>query len=405
MNTFDEHKLALYGGKPVRDIFLPFSRPTFDREEEKEIIDTLHSGWVTKGPKTKLFEEKFKEFTGAKYAVAVSSCTAALHLSLMAIGIRPKDEIITTPFTFPSTANVIEYMGAKPVFVDIEEDTFNIAPKQIEKAITYNTKAIILVHFAGHPCEMDKILYLAKKYNLFVIEDAAHALGSKYCGRKVGNIGDLTCFSFYPTKLITTGEGGMVTTDRREFARKIEILSSCGISSTAWRRSTDKIYKPWDTLFLGYKYNMSDLQASLGLVQLKKIEEFLRIRKRYVQMYNKVFSKFPEIITPIIRKGILSAYHLYVIKLKIEDLTIKRNMLVDALRAENIGVGVHFKPLHLHSYYRKKYGFKKRDFPIAEDVFERVISLPLYSAMSEKDVKDVILAVKKVVSYYRKRKW
>jgi len=397
------NKLTLCRNYIRRKNFLPFHRPAMGKEEEKELICTLRSGWLTKGPKTEKFEDKIKKYVGSKYAVGTNSCTAALELSLMAIGIRQGDEVITTPMTFPATANVIVHQGAKPVFVDIKKDTFNIDPDRLEQAITSKTKAIIPVHFAGHPCEMNKILKIARKYKLFVIEDAAHALGSSYYGRKIGTVGDLTCFSFYASKNITTGEGGMVTSNNKRFTEKIKLLSLHGISSDAWERTGNRTYRHWETIVPGYKYNMYDIQAALGLVQLRKIETFYKIRHKYVQIYNKAFKSFPEIITPVTKKGIIHSYHLYTVMINIENLTVSRDTIMNILQQENIGIGIHYRALHLHHFYQKTYGFRRGSLPAAEYLSERVISLPLYPRMTEADVKDVIAAVKNVLMKYRKR--
>ena len=365
---------------------IPLCQPSFGREEEAEIIDTLRSGWVVKGPKTAAFEENFKKYVRSRYAVGVNSCTAGLHLSLIAGGIGKDDEVITTPMTFAATANVIAHQGSRPVFVDIQEDTLNIAPDRIEAAISDRTKAIIPVHFAGQPCEMEAILRIARKYNLFVFEDAAHALGSEYRGRKVGSIGDASCFSLYATKSITTGEGGVVTTNNKELADKIRLLSAHGLSKNAWERKKCDKFVLWDTVCPGFNYTMYDLQASIGLAQLKKIDEFLRIREKYFQIYDKAFHDIPEIVIPAKRNNIKHSHHLYVIIIKVEDLDIDRAEIIDNLLSEGIEAGVHFRALHLHSYYQKAYGFKRGDFPVAEYVSDRVISLPLSPKMTEGDI-------------------
>ncbi|RKY89127.1 UDP-4-amino-4,6-dideoxy-N-acetyl-beta-L-altrosamine transaminase, partial [candidate division KSB1 bacterium] len=276
--------------RPVRDRFLPFHQPSIDGEEIQEVVDTLKSGWITTGPKTKLFEKKFQEYIGCKYAIAVSSCTAGLHLALVAAGVGQGDEVITTPYTFATTGEVIIQIGAKPVFVDIEEDGFNIDVTKIPEAITPETKAIIPVHFAGEPCDMDEIMKIAQENNLFVIEDAAHAVGAEYKGKKIGNIGDVTVFSFYATKNLTTGEGGMVTTNNDELAEKIRLLSLHGISKDAWKRYTAEGSWYYEILYAGYKYNMTDIQASLGIHQLNKLEKFLSIRQKYAQRYSSAFA-------------------------------------------------------------------------------------------------------------------
>ncbi|KPK99007.1 MAG: UDP-4-amino-4,6-dideoxy-N-acetyl-beta-L-altrosamine transaminase [Omnitrophica WOR_2 bacterium SM23_72] len=388
----------------VRNTFLPFYRPCLDDEEEQEITDTLRSGWIGRGPKTERFEKNFKEYVGSKYAIGVSSCTAGLHLSLKTIGIEGGDEVITTPMSFPAAVNAIVHQGAKPVFVDIEKGSLNMDPGKIRAAITKRTKAIVVVHFAGRPCEMNEILRIAKRNNIIVIEDAAHALGSEYQGRKIGSITDLACFSFHATKNITTGEGGMVTTDNAAFAKKIQTLSLQGMDLDAWERAKRQTYRHWDTILPGYKYNMFDLQAALGLVQLRKLEGFLKVRQRYTQIYNEAFRRIPEMAIPVQGEGIKHSYHLYVVRLKIEDLSASRDQIMDALQRNNIGIGVHYRALHLHSFYQKTYGFKKGDFPIAEYMSDRVLSLPLYPKMNERDINDVISAVKKIIAKYRKRK-
>ena len=386
--------------RPVRDRFLPFHQPSIEDEEIQEVVDTLKSGWITTGPKTKLFEKKFQEYIGCKHAIAVSSCTAGLHLALVAAGVGQGDEVITTPYTFATTGEVIIQIGAKPVFVDIEEDGFNIDVTKIPEAITPETKAIIPIHFAGEPCDMDEIMKIAQENNLFVIEDAAHAVGAEYKGKKIGNIGDVTVFSFYATKNLTTGEGGMVTTNNDELAEKIRLLSLHGISKDAWKRYTAEGSWYYEILYAGYKYNMTDIQASLGIHQLNKLEKFLSIRQKYAQRYSSAFADVSEIKTPPVNHHVRHAWHLYVIRLNSASLSIDRKQFIEALKAENIGSSVHFIPLHLHPYYKKKYGYKQGDYPNSEQVYSRVISLPLFPKMADADLEDVIKAVKKVVSMY-----
>ena len=393
---------AIEGGKATRNNFLPFARPLIEQEDIEEVVDTLNSDWLTTGPKTHLFEEEFAKYIGCKYAVAVNSCTAALHISLAALGIGKGDEVITTPYTFISTVNVILQQGAVLVFVDIKPDTFNINPDLIRKKINDKTKAIMPVHFAGQPCEMQKIMKIAKDNNLLVIEDAAHAISAEYEGRKVGNIGDATSFSFYPTKNMTTGEGGMVTTNDEKLANKCKIWSLHGISKDAWKRYSAEGSWYYEIVCPGYKYNMTDIQASLGLHQLEKLNNFQRKREKIVKAYNKAFRDIEEIEIPFVKDNIKHAWHLYVIKIVSEKLKINRNQFIEALKAENIGTSVHFIPAHLQPYYRDTFGFKKGDFPNAEYAFERVISLPLFPKMSDKDVNDVINSVKKIVEYYKK---
>ena len=388
---------------PIRQEFLPFHRPSIGEEEIREVEDTLRSGWITTGPKTKRFEEEFRRYIGCGHALAVSSCTAGLHLALVASGVGRGDEVVTTPYTFAATGEVILQVGARPVFVDVCEGGFNMDPERIREAVTSRTKAIIPVHFAGEPCRMEEIIQVAREHDLVVVEDAAHALGAEYDGRKVGTIGDITAFSFYATKNITTAEGGMVTTDDPDIADKISILSLHGISRDAWKRYSSEGSWYYEVLYAGYKYNMTDVQAAMGLHQLRKLPDFLKVREEYVRMYDEGFGDMPEVVLPPRPRNGRHAWHLYVIRLRLEMLEIGRNEFVEALRAENIGTSVHFIPLHLHPYYRETFGFGWGDFPNAEDAYKRAISLPLYPEMTPEDVEDVIRAVRKVVMENRKR--
>jgi len=391
---------AIVNGKPVRSSFLHPFKHSIGKEEIDEVVDTLKSDWITTGPKTFKFEEIFFEYVNSKYAIAVNSCTAALHLAVVALGIGNGDEVITTPYTFAATAEVVINSNAKPVFVDVEKDTYNIDPAKIEEKITDKTKAIIVVHYAGHACEMDKIMEIAEKYDLYVIEDAAHAIGSKYKDQKIGSIGDATCFSFYATKNITTAEGGMITTNRGDLADKMRILSLHGISKDAWKRYSSEGSWYYEIAYSGYKYNMSDLQASIGIHQMKKLDQMQKRREEIADMYNKSFGQIPQITIPTVKSYATHAWHLYPIQVNSDLLSINRNEFIEALKAENIGTSVHFIPLHLHPYYKEKYGFKGDDFPNAESLYKNEISLPIYPNMEDKDVKDVISAVKKIIDYY-----
>lgn len=395
-------KPALIGGKPTRKKFLLAFKPAIGKEEIKEVVDTLRSGWITTGPKTQKFEELIKDYVGCKHVIAVSSCTHALHLSLVASGIGPGDEVITTPFTFCSTVNVILHQGAKPVLADIKKDTFNIDPKEIEKKITKKTKAIIPVHYAGQSCEMDEILRIAKKHNLIVIEDAAHAIGSKYKGRNIGTIGNFTCFSFYAAKNLSTAEGGAVCLKNDKIAEKIKVLSLHGISKDAWKRYSAAGSWYYEVLYPGYKDNMTDIQASLGIHQLKKLEKLFRQKQKIANFYKKSFESMPEITPPKVLKNLRHVWYLYPILINNDLLKIDRAEFIEALKAENIGTSVHFIPIHMHPYYKKKFGFKKGDFPNTESVYERIISLPIHSKMTLKDAKDVVGAIKKIINYYKK---
>jgi len=391
---------AIVNGKPVRSSFLHPFKHSIGKEEIDEVVDTLKSDWITTGPKTFKFEEIFFEYVNSKYAIAVNSCTAALHLAVVALGIGNGDEVITTPYTFAATAEVVINSNAKPVFVDVEKDTYNIDPAKIEEKITDKTKAIIVVHYAGHACEMDKIMEIAEKYDLYVIEDAAHAIGSKYKDQKIGSIGDATCFSFYATKNITTAEGGMITTNRGDLADKMRILSLHGISKDAWKRYSSEGSWYYEIAYSGYKYNMSDLQASIGIHQMKKLDQMQKRREEIAYMYNKSFGQIPQITIPTVKSYATHAWHLYPIQVNSDLLSINRNEFIEALKAENIGTSVHFIPLHLHPYYKEKYGFKGDDFPNAESLYKNEISLPIYPNMEDKDVEDVISAVKKIIDYY-----
>lgn len=394
---------AIAGGKPTRQKFLIFGAPRFFKEELKEILDTLRSGWWGTGPKVQRFETDFKKYCHAKQAVAVNSCTAAMHLGLDILNIGPGDEVITTPLTFVSTANVILHVGAKVVFADVDRQTGNIDPEEIEKRISKKTKAIIPVHLHGRPCQMDKISQIAKKHNLFVLEDAAHATEAWYKNKKIGSISDMTAFSFYVTKNVATGEGGMLTTDNNNWANLARIRRLHGISKDAWKRYSASGFEPYEGVYPGYKYNMMDIQASLGIHQLKRAAANLKIRNRYWKILTRAFSKLDGVIPPAPdEKNIVHARHLYAINLELEKLKINRNQFIDALKAENIGAGIHFTALHLHKYYRETFGYKKGDYPNAEWIGERTISLPFYPHMTKKDIEDTIAAVNKIVTYFRK---
>lgn len=388
----------------MRKKFLVFGQPRFFKEEIKEILDTLRSGWWGTGPKTLKFQELFKKYIHCQFALALNSCTAALELTLDVLGIKPGDEVITTPLTFVATANVIVHRGAKPVFANINLKDWNIDPADIERKITKKTKAIIVVHLHGRPCQMDKIRKIAKKYHLYLVEDAAHALESWYHGKKIGTFGDFAAFSFYVTKNLATAEGGMLVTNNQKWHEEAKIKSLHGISSDAWKRYSASGFKPYEAIYAGYKFNMTDLQASLGIPQLKRIAKNLTIRKKYWQIYMEAFKNLPEITLPApIEKNTIHAMHIFAIMLNLEKLKINRDQFIEALQKEKIGTGVHFTPLHLHQYYRKTYGFKKGMLPNAEYVGDRLISLPFYPHMTPGDFKDVIKAVKKLILRYSKK--
>jgi|SRR5882762_9908487 len=395
-------ELAIDGGRPVRDSFLPFHQPSLGPEEEASLLDTVRSGWITTGPKTKAFERELASYVGARHAVAVNSCTAALHLALEATGVGAEHEVITSPITFASTANVIVHRGATPVFADVQPDTVNIDPAALERAITPRTKAIIPVHLAGQPCDMASIDALARRHGLTVIEDAAHAIGAAYDGRRVGGHGRLACFSFYATKNITSAEGGAVTTDDAELADKIAIMSLHGISRDAWKRYGAEGYRHWDIVYPGYKYNMFDLQAALVLPQLAKIEQFWARRVELKARLDAGLATIPELRTYHPVGDVKHAHHLYPTVVLTERLRADRDTIMSAIQAENIGVGIHFRAVHLHPYYRERWGFRRGMFPNAEYYSDRTMSLPLYPKMSDRDADDVVDVVRKVVEWFRR---
>ena len=382
--------------------FIPFHVPQIDEDEICSVVETLKSGWLTTGVKVKRFEEDFARYVGCRHAIAVNSCTAALHLALEAVGIKEGDEVIVPTMTFTASAEVVLYFKARPVLVDGRPDTFNIDADRIEQAITAKTKAIIPVHFGGQPCDMEPILEIAQRHKLYVIEDAAHALPASYQGKKVGTIGDITCFSFYATKTITTGEGGMATTDNSEWADRMRMMSLHGISHDAWKRYTKEGSWYYEVLRPGFKYNLTDIGAAIGIEQLKKCTAFRDSRGRIARVYDEAFADMPEVQTPVSRSNVEHAWHLYVIQLNLERLRITRNEFIEALREEGIGTSVHFIPLHLHPYYRGNFGYEPADFPQASAAFDRIVSLPIYTKMTEIDVENVVKAVKKIVERCRR---
>ena len=381
---------------------LPFHKSWLEEEEHREVEDTLNSGWLTTGPKAQKFEEAFKDYIGCKHAVALNSCTAGLNLALTVQNFAEGDEVITTPLTFPATTNVILLQRLKPVFADIEPGTLTIDPRKIEAKITPRTRAIIPVHFAGHPCDMTPIQELADRHKLVIIEDAAHALESGYKGKKIGNLGNATAFSFYANKNITTGEGGMLVTNDDALAETIRIMRLQGISRDAWKRYGKSGFSHWEHTLAGHKCNMSDLNASIGMHQIKKVERFMTLRKKYVSMYDRAFADVAELETLAVRDYATHAHHLYVISLHLERLTIDRDGFLDAIQSTGIGVALHYVALHLQPYYVKNFNTKPQDFPIASNYSERVITLPLYPKMSSADVERVIGTVKDLIKKFRR---
>ncbi|HEV2426196.1 MAG TPA: DegT/DnrJ/EryC1/StrS aminotransferase family protein [Terriglobia bacterium] len=400
---------------------LPFAPPLIGEEEISEVIDTLRSDWITTGPKVKRFEREFAAYLGAPVALAVNSCTAALHLALLALGIQPGEGVITTPLTFCSGIHVIEHVGARPVLVDVEPQTLNLDPAKVTAALAGldrrranrkaprdggPVKAIMPVHLYGHPCQLDELLEIARRRQLAMIEDAAHALPAKYKGRFIGNLSDsagvplLTAFSFYATKNMTTAEGGMLT-GPPELVDVARLLSLHGMSRDAWKRYSSEGSWYYEVVRPGFKYNMTDIQAAIGLVQLRKLSGFHARRREIVGRYNQAFAAMPELEAPPERAEVEHAWHLYVLRLRTERLSLSRHQFIEELKVRRIATSVHFIPVHLHPYYRDKYGYRPHDFPVAYDAYQRMISLPLAPRMTDDDVEDVIEAVRDVVAKHR----
>lgn len=382
-----------------RDKFLVFGSPAIEEAEIEEVSKTMRSGWLGTGPKVHKFEEMFNEYKRTKFAMALNSCTAALHLSILAIGIKPGDEVIVSTMTFAATANAVIHVGARPIFADCKKDTMNINPRDIERKITLKTKAIIPVHFAGRPCDMDAIMDIAKRHHLKVIEDCAHAIETEYHGKKAGTFGDLGCFSFYVTKNIVTGEGGMAITNNEDYANQIKVLGLHGMSKDAWKRFSDSGYKHYQVVYAGFKYNMMDIQAAIGIHQLPRIDKYWERRQQIWNHYSEAFKDLP-VFTPVpVEPNTRHAYHLYnTLLLDIDHLKITRDEFLDEMTKQNIGVGVHYIALHLHPYYQRTFGYKKGDFPNAEWISDRTVSIPLSAKLADNDVEDVIEAMREIIN-------
>jgi len=397
MNT-----LAINGGKSVRDTYLPYAQQWVDEEDIGEVVKVLKSDFLTTGPKIEEFEKRFADYVGAKYAVSISNGTAALHAACFAAGINEGDEVITSPITFAASANCVLYQGGKPVFADINPKSYNIDVEDIERKITKKTKAIIPVDFTGQAVDIDGINEIAKKYGLVVIEDAAHSLGAEYKSKKIGSLVDITTFSFHPVKHITTGEGGMITTNDEKLYNKLKLFRTHGITRDK-EMLHNKEEGPWfyEQLELGYNYRMTDIQAALGISQLNKINGFLKRRREIAKKYDEYLKNIDGIILPYQESFSKSAWHLYVIQLELEKFKVGRKEIFEALQAENIGVNVHYIPVYYHPYY-KRLGYEKGLCPNAEKLYERIITLPLYPKMKDKDIEDVVNALDKVLKYYRR---
>lgn len=384
----------------MRNSFLPYCLPLIGEEEIAEVADSLRSGWVTTGPKVKRFEQEFAAYVGAKHAIAVNSCTAALHTSLAALDIGPGDEVIVPTLTFCATANVVVHLGATPVIVDVDRN-FHLSLEAARQVISPRTKAIVPVHYGGQACSLQEILALADSRGIPVVEDAAHAAGARYRGGRIGSHGRAVCFSFYAIKNMTTGEGGMITTDDDDLAARIRLLSLHGMSRDAWKRYTETGSWYYEVLEPGYKYNMTDVQAALGIHQLGRLDGFIRRRQEIAAMYDEAFSDLSEILLPPRLPGRNHTFHLYPIRLNADLLQLNRSEFIDELRARNIGASVHFIPLHRHPFYRERYGYQPEQFPVCEEIYQGLLSLPLYPKMTDRDAADVIEAVRDIVAGHR----
>ena len=393
--------LAIEGGVPTREKLLPYGRQAVDEADIEAVVEVMRSDWLTTGPKVEEFEKAFARRVGGAHGVSFSSGTAALHGAAFAAGLKPGDEAITTPMTFAATANCVLYQGATPVFADVSDDTLNLDPEQVGRKVSAKTRALIPVDYAGHPAEMKELMALARKHGLVAIEDACHALGAEYHGRPVGSIADMTVFSFHPVKHITTGEGGMVVTDNPQFAATLQRFRNHGISSEARQRQTAGQWY-YEMVLLGFNYRLPDINCALGIEQLKRLDSNLARRRAIAATYTAAFAAMAGVIPPPVRGEANPAWHLYPIRLDLEKLTVDRGQIFRALRAENIGVNVHYIPVHCHPYYREHFGVRTGAFPVAEDAYERLISLPMFHAMSDEDVNDVIRAVAKVITRYGK---
>ncbi|MCZ7663025.1 MAG: DegT/DnrJ/EryC1/StrS family aminotransferase [Thermoleophilia bacterium] len=396
----------------MRDTFLDFARPDLGPEEIAEVSAALASGWITTGPRCRRFEEEFARFLGAGHAVAVNSCTAAMHLALEAVGLRPGDEVVLPTYTFTATAEVVAYLGARPVLVDVQPGTLTLDPAALEAALSPRTRVVMPVHVAGHPADLEAVYGVAARRGLAVVEDAAHALPAWWADRLVGadiapggvgaGVPRVVCFSFYATKTLTTGEGGMLVTGDPALAERCRLMSLHGMSKDAWNRYSAEGSWAYEVVAPGFKYNMTDVAAAMGLVQLRRVEGMWRRRCEIAARYDAAFSAIPALEIPTVHRHVRSAWHLYMLRLDLELLTIDRAEFIREMHARNVGTSVHFIPLHLHPYYRHAYGYRPEDFPVALREFSREVSLPIYSAMSDADVEDVVQAVRAVVAEHRR---
>ena len=398
-NVSVDEALAIHGGEPVRRTLLPYGRQSISESDIAAVAEVLRSDWLTTGPKVAEFEEAFAAFVGARFAISFNSGTSALHGAAFAAGLGSEDEAITTPMTFCATSNCVLYQGARPVFADVSFDTLNLDPEQARSKISSHTKAILPVDYAGHPADLDAILKIAEQHGLTVIEDASHALGGEYGGRRVGQISHMTTFSLHPVKHLTTAEGGMVTTDRADFAETLRRFRSHGISSDARARQSAGQWQ-YEMVLLGMNYRLPDVNCALGLSQMQGLTENLARRRAIAASYAERLAGLPGLVLPTVREGVNPAWHLYPVRVDAGQLTAGRAEVFRALRAENMGVNVHYIPVHLHPYYRERFGYKGGEYPVAEAAYEGLVSLPMFHAMTDGDVEDVVRAVGKVLKYY-----
>lgn len=385
---------------PARQV--PYFVPDIGDDEIQEVVDTLKSGWLTTGPKTKQFEQQFAEFIGVEHAVAVNSATSALQLALDAAGVREGDEVIVPTLTFASTAYVAVHLGARPVLVDCLDDTLNIDPELVARAVTPRTRAIVPVHYGGQPCEMDALSEIAARHKLRIVEDAAHALPARYRGGRIGTLSEMTCFSFYANKTITTGEGGMLATDDEQLAQRARIMSMHGISKDAWKRFSAAGSWYYEITAAGYKFNMTDINAALGLHQLRKCQRYWQRRAEIAGQYQTAFADVEELTLPHVLPHVENAWHLYVIRLALEKLTVDRAAFIEQLKQAQVGSSVHYMPLHLHPYYREQWGYRPESCPRATAIYDEIISLPIYPRMTDADVQYVIETVRRIVKDHRR---
>ena len=391
--------LAIDGGAPVRKTLLPYGRQTIDEHDIQSVVEVLRSDWLTTGPKVREFEQAFARALGAGEAVAVSSGTAALHAAMHALGVGPGDEVIVPALTFAASANCVVYQGATPVFADVDSRTLLIDPKDVKAKITPRTRAVIAVDYAGQPCDYDALREITGRHDLALVADACHSLGASYKGRPVGTLADLNVFSLHPVKAMTTGEGGMITTESFEIAYRMRCFRNHGVTSDHDQREKQGSWL-YDMVELGHNYRLSDVQCALGLSQLSKVSDFVARRRAIARSYDEVFSHMAGVRPVAVRPGLESAYHLYVVRLEQDFLSTDRKRVFAALRAEGIGVNVHYLPVYLHPYYRRRYGAAPGLCPQTEAAYDAILSLPIFPAMSDQDVEDVIQALCKVVNHY-----